>query len=72
MPERQTPLSANELVHRVNEQLEIAVGAARAAKTSAEAGDVASALARLGDVEPALFEVMTLLNAASLMRGNHR
>jgi hypothetical protein len=36
------------------------------------ADDVTSTLARLRDVEPALFDVMTLLNAASLMRGNHR
>lgn len=72
MPERQLPPSANELVHRVNQQLESAVSVARAAKTSAEAGDAPRALAILRDVEPLLFEVMTLLNAASLMRGNQR
>jgi hypothetical protein len=72
MPDRQPPASASEVVLRVNEQLEIAVGAARGAKAIADAGDTAQALAMLRNVEPPLFELMTLLNAASLLRGNHQ
>ena len=72
MPDRQPPASAIELVHRINERLELAVGVARAAKSAADADDTARALTMLRDVEPPLFEVMTLLNAVSLLRGNHQ
>jgi hypothetical protein len=72
MPDRQAPASAGELLHRINDQIEIAVSVARAATVSLGAGDAARALAMLRDVEPSLFEAMTLLNAASLLRGNHQ
>jgi hypothetical protein len=71
MPDRQPPAATIELFHRINERLELAVFAARAAKSSADADDIPRALAMLHDAEPLLFEVMTLLNAASLLRDNH-
>jgi hypothetical protein len=45
--------------------------AASAAKACAESGNTDQALALLRDIEPPLYEVTTLLNAASLLRGNH-
>jgi hypothetical protein len=72
MPGPQPSASAGELAQRIIAQLEIAIGIARAAQSSADAGDAQRALAILHDVEPALFEVTTLLNAVSLLRGNHQ
>ena len=59
-------------MHRVNESLDVAVRVALAALICAEAGDTTRALTILLEMEPALYEVTTLLNAASLLRGNPR
>jgi hypothetical protein len=64
--------SPNELVRRIVERLRAAADMARAAEACAEAGHTDQALAMLRDIEPALYEVTTLLNAASVLRGNHR
>jgi hypothetical protein len=71
MSDPQAPGSMTELVRRVVEQLQAAAGAASAAEACAEAGDTDQALALLRDIEPPLYEVTTLLNAASMLRGNH-
>ena len=71
MSDPQAPGSTTELVHRIVERLLAAVGAARTAEACAEAGNTDQALAMLREVEPALYEVATLLNAASMLRGNH-
>jgi hypothetical protein len=42
-----------------------------AAAACAQAGDTDRALALLRDIEPPLYEVTTLLNAASILRGDH-
>jgi hypothetical protein len=63
--------SPKELVRRIVEQLQAAAGAASAAAACAEAGDTDQALALLRDIEPPLYEVTTLLNAASMLRGNY-
>jgi hypothetical protein len=70
MADPQAPRSTTELVRRIVERLAAAVGAARAAEACAEAGNTDQALAMLRDVEPALYEATTLLNAASFLRGN--
>jgi hypothetical protein len=66
----QAPGPTTELVRRIVERLQAAVVAARAAEACAEAGNTDQALAMLGDVEPVLYEVTTLLNAASFLRGD--
>jgi hypothetical protein len=71
MAEPQAPGSTRELVRRISERLQAAIGAARAAEACAEAGDNDQALALLRDIEPLLYEATTLLNAASILRGNH-
>jgi hypothetical protein len=70
MADPQAPRSTTELVRRIVGRLQAAVGAARAAEACAEAGNADQALAMLSDVEPALYEATTLLNAASFLRGN--
>jgi hypothetical protein len=71
MGERQAPDSTIDLVRRIVERLQAAVGAARLAEACAQAGHADQALAMLREVEPALYEVATLLNAASVLRGKH-
>lgn len=68
MADPQAPGSTTELVHRIAEQLRAAAEAARAAEACASAGDTDHALALLRDIEPLLYEVTTLLNAASVLR----
>jgi hypothetical protein len=63
--------SANELVRRIGERLRAAADMARAAEACAAAGHTDQALALLREIEPPLYEVATLLNAASVLRGNH-
>jgi hypothetical protein len=70
MSDPQAPGSAAELVRRVLEQVQAAADAARTAQACAKAGDTDQALALLCDIEPLLYEVTTLLNAASMLRGN--
>ncbi len=55
----------NELARRIVAQLRVAADMARAAEACAAAGQTDQALALLCDIEPALYEVTTLLNAAS-------
>jgi len=64
-------LSPSELVRSIAERLRSAADAARAADACVEAGNTDRALAMLSDIEPPLYEVMTLLNAASIWRGDH-
>jgi hypothetical protein len=61
---------ASELVRRISERLRAAADAAGAAEACAEVGNVELALAMVSDVEPTIYELMTLLNAASLLRGD--
>jgi len=63
--------SPNELVRRIAERLRTAADAASAAEACAEASNTDQALALLRDIEPALYEVTTLLNAAGILRGDH-
>ncbi len=65
------PDAATDLVRRIAEWLRAAAGAASAAAACAESGNTDQALAMLRDIEPPLYEVTTLLNAASILRGNH-
>jgi len=59
-----------ELVRRISEHLHAAADVASAAEAFAEAGNTDQALEMLGDLEPPLYELTTLLNAASMLRGN--
>jgi hypothetical protein len=64
-------INPKELVRRIVEQLLAAADVASAAEAFAEAGNTDQALEMLRDLEPPLYEVTTLLNAASMLRGNH-
>lgn len=70
MADPQAP-NPKELIRRISEHLHAAADVASAAEAFAEAGNTDQALAMLREVEPALYEVATLLNAASILRGNH-
>jgi hypothetical protein len=61
---------AKEPVRRISERLHAAAVAAGAAEACAEAGNLDLALAMVSDVEVTLYELITLLNAASLLRGD--
>jgi hypothetical protein len=71
MADPQAPAAAADLVRRIVAQLQAAAGAASAAEACAKAGKTEQALALLRDIEPMLYEVTTLLNAASMLRGDH-
>jgi hypothetical protein len=71
MGDPQAPDVTMDLVRRIAERLRAAAGAAKAAEACAEAGNTDQALALLCDIESPLYEVTMLLNAASLLRGNH-
>jgi hypothetical protein len=71
MSDPQAPVSTTDLVRRIVERLLAAADVASAAEACAEAGDTDRALAVLRDLEPPLYEVTTLLNAASILRGDH-
>lgn len=71
MSDPQPPASMSELVRRIVTQLQAAADAASAAQACAAAGDTDRALALLRDIEPKLYELTTLLNAASMLRGRH-
>jgi hypothetical protein len=71
MADPQAPGSATDLVRRIVERLRLAAEAASAAEARAEAGNTDQALALLRDIEPVLYELTTLLNAASILGGNH-
>jgi len=71
MSDAQAPGSMTDLVRRIVEQLQAAGDAANAAAASAATGDTAAALVLLRDIERPLFEVTILLNAASILRGDH-
>jgi hypothetical protein len=70
MVDPQAP-SANELARRIVERLRAAADMASVAEACAAAGNTEQALAMLREIEPPLYEVATLLNAASILRGNH-
>ncbi len=71
MSDPQAPDTAADLVRRIVAHLQAAAGAARAAEVCAEAGNTDQALALLRDIEAPLYEATTLLNAASILRGDH-
>jgi hypothetical protein len=71
MADPQAPGPPADLVRRIVEHLQAAAGAASAAEACVKAGNTEQALARLRDIESPLYEVTTLLNAASLLRGDH-
>jgi hypothetical protein len=63
--------SPKELARRIGERLLAAADMASVAEACAETGNTEQALAMLREIEPPLYEVATLLNAASILRGNH-
>jgi hypothetical protein len=63
--------SPKDVVRRVSERLHAAADRASAAEACAQAGNTDQALALLREIEPTLYEVAMLLNAASMPRGNH-
>jgi hypothetical protein len=71
MGDPQAPGSTTELLCRIVERLQAAADAASAAEACAKAGSTDQALAMLRDIEPPLYEVTTLLNAASILRDDH-
>jgi hypothetical protein len=71
MADPQAPGSPADLVRRIVAHLQAAAGAASAAEACVKAGDTEQALALLCDIEPQLYELTTLLNAASMLRDNH-
>ena len=58
-----------DCIRFIREHLDGAVAIAKAAEACSEAGDVGKALAIMLDVEQPLYEVTTVLNAASLLHG---
>ncbi len=68
MSDPPAPDMAADLLRRVVAQLQVAAGAAEAC---VKAGHTDQALALLREIEAPLYEVTTLLNAASMLRGNH-
>jgi hypothetical protein len=71
MADPQAPDAAADLVRRIVAHLQAAAGAARVAEACAKAGHTEQALALLRDIEAPLYEMTTLLNAASILRGDH-
>jgi prephenate dehydratase len=71
MSDPQAPASTTELVRRIVERLRAVTDTASAAEDSAKAGNTDRALAMLRDIEPTLYEVAMMLNAVSILRGNH-
>jgi hypothetical protein len=67
----QAPGSAADLVRRIVAQLQAVTDAASAAEACAAADNPDQALTRLRAIESPLYEVTTLLNAASILRGDH-
>ena len=70
MGDPQAP-APNELARRIGERLRAAADMASAAEACAVAGNTDQALALLREIEPPLYEVATLLNAASVLCGGH-
>jgi hypothetical protein len=60
-------ISLKDLVRCIRERLDSATAVAKAAGACAEAGDPGTAITIMLDVEQPLYEVTTLLNAASLL-----
>lgn len=71
MADPRSPDSAVELVRSISKRLQAASDAALVAQVLAEAGDADRALNMLRDIEPPLYEATMLLNAASMVRGDH-
>jgi hypothetical protein len=71
MGDPQASGSTSELVRRIVEHLQAAAGAAGAAEACVAAGNTDQALVLLRAIESPLYEVTTLLNAASILRGDH-
>jgi hypothetical protein len=69
-PQAPGATGATELVRRISERLHAAAHAAATAEACAEVGNLNLALAMVSDVEATLCELMTLLNAASLLRAD--
>jgi hypothetical protein len=67
MTQQPSAISVNDCIRFIRERLDGATAIAKAAEACAEAGDPARALAIMLDVEQPLYEVTTLLNAASLL-----
>ena len=64
-------LSVKDFLRCIRERLDGAAAVAKTAEACAEAGDPARAVAIMLDVEQPLYEVTTLLNAASLLHRCH-
>jgi hypothetical protein len=71
MADPQAPDAAADLVRRIADRLRAAADAAKAAEACVKAGNTGQALALLRDIEAPLYKVTTLLNAASILRGDH-
>ena len=67
MTQQPPAISLKDLVRCIRERLDGAVAVAKAAEACADAGDVGRALTIMLDVEQPLYEITTLLNAASLL-----
>jgi hypothetical protein len=70
-PENLDPLITSLLVD-IRDRLEKATALAKGAAACAEAGDVQAGLQMALDIEQPVYEVNTLLNAASLMNRCYR
>ncbi len=68
MVQQPPAISVKDCLRFIRERLDGAVAVAKAAEACAEAGDVERALTIMLDVEQPLYEVTTLLNAASLLK----
>ena len=67
MVEQSPAISVKDILGCIRERLDGAVAVARAAEACADAGEVERALTIMLDVEQPLYEITTLLNAASLL-----
>ena len=67
MTQQQSAISMKDCIRFIRERLDGAIAVAKAAEVCAEAGDSGRAIAILLNVERPLYEVTTLLNAASLL-----
>ena len=67
MPDPVLLVSIHDLLRHVRERVDQSVAATKAADLHAQAGDIENAVLTLLDIEPALYEATTLINATNII-----
>ena len=67
MPDPVLLVSVHDLLRHVRERVDQSVTATKTADQHEQAGDIENAVLTLLDIEPALYEATTLINAASII-----